>query len=63
MLQLHLKPIRATLLRALHPVLAGRSTGEAFVQLSQPERTPDCIAQRNRQQMGHRYIECVIEGG
>lgn len=39
------------------PLAAGKNTGEAFVQLAQPERTQEAMAHRQRQPMGHRYIE------
>lgn len=41
----------------------GRCTGEAFVQLSDPAVTQEALETLNRQHIGARYIEWVLQGG
>jgi RNA recognition motif-containing protein len=39
--------------------LLGRSNGEAYVQLDNPQSAKDALESLNRKHMGKRYIECV----
>ena len=44
------------------PALAGRATGEAYVEFEDEGNATRARLQRNHQKIGYRYIECVFLG-
>jgi hypothetical protein len=53
----YLNGLAPVLCRAFYASGTGRSTGEAYVELTSPEAAQQALEQLHKETMGHRYVE------